>query len=96
MSTALSQKKIDEALLDLPGWRFEEDKISKTFKFGSFKEAMSFMVRVGMHAEEQKHHPEIFNVYDTVRLSLRTHDAADKVTEKDIELARTIEDFCWI
>jgi len=92
----LNGNEIDEALAALPGWAHEDGKLTKTFRFGSFKEAMSFLVRVGMHAEEQEHHPEIFNVYSTVRLGLCTHDAGDRVTEKDVTLARTIERFNWL
>jgi len=49
------------------------------------------MVRVGFEAEKQAHHPEWFNVYNRVEISLSTHDAGGKVTEKDILLAKAIE-----
>ncbi len=96
MADALNQSQIDTALKDLPGWRFDEDKLSKAFEFGSFKEALSFIVRVGLEAENLDHHPELFNVYDKVKLSLSTHDAGGKVTQKDVDLARAIEDFSWV
>ena len=53
-------------------------------------------MRVGLHAEEQGHHPEIRNVYNRVDLKLTTHDAGGRVTNRDIELARTIQGFSWV
>lgn len=95
MSQPLTEEQIAKAMSDLPGWAYEDDKLQKTFVFNSFKEALSFIVRLGLHAEEQNHHPEITNIYDKVTLSLATHDAGDKVTAKDHELAKTIEKFNW-
>ena len=96
MVTALSEQQIAEALEDLPGWHFESDKITKTYQFGSFKEALSFIVRLSFEAEALNHHPEIFNVYNRVKISLNTHDASGKVTKKDSQLAKRIEEFCWV
>ena len=95
MADALNDTQIREALQDLPGWTFEDGKLRMQHTFGGFKEAMSFLVRVAFHAEEQGHHPEIFNVYNRVTLSLSTHDAGGKVTAKDVKLARTIAGFDW-
>lgn len=80
---------------ELGGWQHEGGKLVRRFRFGSFKEALSFLVRVGLHAEELNHHPEIWNVYDQVTLSLCTHDAGDQVTGKDVELARAVNAFEW-
>lgn len=91
----LSREEIDRALRDLPGWSFEEDQLRKTFTFESFREAVSFIVRMAFYAEELDHHPELHNVYNRVRIALTTHDAGDKVTEMDLALARAIEDFAW-
>ncbi len=88
---ALSTENIEKELAGIDGWEFSDDKLSKKFEFGNFKEAMSFMVRVGFEAEEQAHHPEWFNVYNRVEISLSTHDAGNKVTEKDIRMAKAIE-----
>ncbi len=97
MATPLSKDQIETALGELPGWSADGDsKITKTFKFSHFREAMSFIVRVGMEAEKKDHHPELFNVYNTVKIGLSTHDAGDKVTGNDIELARIIESFSWV
>jgi 4a-hydroxytetrahydrobiopterin dehydratase len=90
-----SPEQIEEALATLSGWRYEGDALKKTFMFGNFREAISFLVRVAFSAEEHDHHPEIFNVYNRVELTLRTHDAGNKVTGKDIQLAQSIEQFNW-
>ena len=96
MPQPLGSEQIRKALADLPGWSLDQDKLIKSFKFGDFKEALSFIVRIGLHAEEQGHHPELFNVYDTVRIGLSTHDAGDKVTQKDVKLAKAIEAVNWV
>lgn len=92
----LTRTKIDEALRALPGWAFKRDALAKDFKFGSFREAMSFMVRVGFEAEAMDHHPEWTNVYNRVSIRLNTHDAGGKVTAKDVDLARKIQGLSWV
>ena len=87
----LSEQEIQNALSNLKGWEFGNDKIKKEFQFEDFKEALAFIVRVGFEAEQLTHHPELFNVYNTVKIELSTHDAGDKVTQKDIDLATAIE-----
>ena len=96
MSQPLTPKKIARACAGLPGWVFRRDALVKTFKFGSFREAMSFMVRVGYEAEELNHHPEWTNVYNRVAVRLNTHDAGGKVTAKDVELAARIQKISWV
>ncbi|MCD8482803.1 MAG: 4a-hydroxytetrahydrobiopterin dehydratase [Verrucomicrobia bacterium] len=93
MSSELSAHEISLALNDLPDWTHTDDALIKTYVFKTFREAMGFLVRVGFEAEEMNHHPELFNVYNKVRITLRTHDAGDVVTEKDIKLAAKIEQF---
>lgn len=88
----LSEQQIEQELENLDGWDFEDDKIKKDFSFPDFKEAISFMVRVGFEAESLVHHPDWSNVYNSVSIRLSTHDAGDKVTEKDIKLAKAIEE----
>jgi len=89
----LSERDIKNTLAaKLSGWKHKDDKIHRSYTFSDFKEAMSFIVQIGFVAEEQVHHPELFNVYNTVKISLCTHDADDKVTEKDINLAEAIEE----
>lgn len=91
MSTPLSREEIETALKGLAGWALEEGALAKTFKFGTFKDALAFMVRAGFEAEAMNHHPDWTNVYNRVAVKLMTHDAGDKVTAKDVELARRME-----
>ncbi len=80
------------ALNVLAGWREERggDALSKEFKFGDFNEAFGFMTRVALQAEKMDHHPEWFNVYDRVEVTLTTHDAGG-ITERDIKMAQFME-----
>lgn len=96
MSTPLPTAEIQTALARLPGWRFERDALVKRFEFGSFREALSFMVRVGFEAEAMNHHPEWTNVYSQVDVRLATHDAGGKVTAKDVALAERFEKVSWV
>ncbi len=96
MATPLTPAKITVALAALPGWTCKRDALAKAFKFGSFREAMSFMVRVSFEAEAMDHHPDWTNVYNRVVIRLNTHDAGGKVTAKDVELARKIQAISWV
>jgi len=91
MAHPLSKEEIDKALDSLEGWKHEDDKLKKDFTFDNFREAMAFITRLAFEAEDQVHHPELFNVYNRVSIALSTHDAGGKVTEKDVKLAKTIE-----
>jgi 4a-hydroxytetrahydrobiopterin dehydratase len=66
------------------------DAIAKTFRFPSFSAAFGWMTRIALAAEAKDHHPEWFNVYDKVDVTLSTHDA-EGVTDLDLVLARTME-----
>ena len=92
----LTAKKITLALETLNGWTLEKDALAKSYTFGSFREALSFMVRVGFEAEALDHHPEWTNVYNRVAIRLNTHEAGGKVTAKDVELARRIQEIAWV
>ncbi len=73
----------------LTGWNVtagDRDAIEKTFKFADFKTAFGFMSSCALKAEQMDHHPEWFNVYNRVEVTLTTHDA-DGVTALDVELA---------
>lgn len=74
-------------------WVTKDNKLVKEFKFNDFIEAFSFLTKVAIVAEKQNHHPEIYNVYNKVIISLQTHDAGNVVTEKDYTLAKTIDAF---
>ncbi|MBI1398518.1 4a-hydroxytetrahydrobiopterin dehydratase [Hyphomonas sp.] len=77
------------AIKALKGWTSAEgdrDAIFKRYKFADFKSAFAFMSAAALKAEQMDHHPEWFNVYNKVEVTLTTHDA-DGVTQKDLELA---------
>jgi 4a-hydroxytetrahydrobiopterin dehydratase len=96
MPEPLAPEAIDKALVELPGWSYEGNALKKTYQFGDFREAVSFMVRLAFFAEELNHHPELHNVYNRVTVSLTTHDAGDRVTELDVRLAKAVERFAWV
>ena len=72
-------------------WKEEDNKLKRTFKFNDFQEAFAFMTRVAFLAEAHQHHPNWSNVYNEVVIELTTHDAGNKVTEKDHALAKAID-----
>ena len=72
-------------------WTETNSKLSQTFKFKSFIEAFAFMTEVAFYAEQQSHHPNWSNVYNTVNIDLSTHDAGNTVTDKDRKLAEAID-----
>jgi 4a-hydroxytetrahydrobiopterin dehydratase len=82
------------AFAELPGWREVEgrDAITRRFTFKDFNQAFGFMSRVALLAEKMDHHPEWFNVYRTVDVTLATHDAGG-VTEKDIAMAKAMDSY---
>jgi 4a-hydroxytetrahydrobiopterin dehydratase len=77
-------------LKELPDWGFNNNGIEKKFVFKNFSQALGFIVQVGLFAEKQNHHPELFNVYNKVDIRLSTHDA-NGLTDKDFDLAKAIE-----
>ena len=81
-------------LKNLNSWKVSHDgreAITKEFKFSDFKSAFSFMTKVALKAEELGHHPEWFNVYNKVSITLTTHDVQG-MSEKDIKLGKYIDD----
>ena len=89
----LTAEERDSWLSGLKGWTLarEGKAIARTFEFGDFSEAFAFMTRVAMIAEARDHHPEWFNVYNKIEVTLTTHDV-DGVSEKDVELARFMDE----
>lgn len=85
--TEVQRKELLEPLL-VAGWQVTEgrDAIRKTFSFANFVEAFGFMTQVALIAEKLNHHPEWYNVYKTVDVTLSTHDAGG-LTELDVKLA---------
>jgi 4a-hydroxytetrahydrobiopterin dehydratase len=72
-------------------WKEEHNALHRSFEFKDFSEAFAFMTRVALIAEKMNHHPEWKNVYNKVTFKLNTHDAGDKVTDKDRKLAAAID-----
>ena len=84
---------IKNVLSDLNTWKVtsdQRDALTKEFKFLDFKTAFSFMTKVALKAEEINHHPEWFNVYNKVFITLTTHDV-NGLSEKDILLGKYID-----
>lgn len=81
------------AVAQLDGWAVAEggrDAITKSYEFADFKAAFGFMAQVALKAEQMDHHPEWFNVYKRIDVTLATHDAGG-VTGKDVELAKYMD-----
>ena len=83
----------EDVLKNLNSWKVSNDgreAIIKDFEFSDFKSAFSFMTKVALKAEELGHHPEWFNVYNKVSITLTTHDVKG-MSEKDIKLGNYID-----
>ena len=94
MVDKLSDSEREDALLALSGWTHdpERDAITRRFQFANFSEAFAFMARAALLAEKMDHHPEWFNVYNKVDVTLTTHDC-DGLSERDIAMANAMDGF---
>ncbi|MGK2742492.1 4a-hydroxytetrahydrobiopterin dehydratase [Tepidicaulis sp. LMO-SS28] len=92
MAEKMTGDTLKNALAGLEGWAKKRghDAITKTFTFKDFNEAFGWMARIALIAEKSDHHPEWFNVFKTVEVTLSTHDAGG-ITEKDIKLAKAMD-----
>ena len=86
---ALSTDALQVALEQLEGWIIQDAALEKNFLFADFRQAMAFLNAVAEVAEQMQHHPDIWNVYNNVRLRLHTHDA-QAITQLDVQLAQAI------
>jgi 4a-hydroxytetrahydrobiopterin dehydratase len=86
----LSETEIAAALSKLPEWKLQGGKLHREYKFPDFVAAFAFMTGAALTAQAMDHHPEWFNVFNTVRVDLNTHDAGG-VTELDVKLAAAME-----
>lgn len=91
----LSGTEMATVLEGLRGWHWDEDAqtLNKSFVFTDFNEAWSFMCRTALFAEKIDHHPNWYNVYNKVDVSLSTHDVGG-VTALDIQMANAMERYC--
>lgn len=83
---SLPAEDVESRLGQLPGWSAEDDSIVKEFRFEGFRDAIAFVVRLGMAAEVANHHPDLDIRYNRVRVTLSTHSEGG-ITEKDFALA---------
>ena len=88
MSETLDQAGRDEMVA--AGWNVADTKATKTFIFKNFVEAFGWMTSAAIVAEKLNHHPEWFNVYKTVEVTLTTHDT-DGLTDLDLKLAKRMD-----
>ena len=90
--TQLTDQERTEALAALPEWSLRADglAIERTFTFRDFSEAFGFMARAALLAEVQDHHPEWFNVYNRVQVTLTTHDAGG-LSQRDVRMATAMD-----
>jgi len=90
MASRLSDLEIQRALGTLPGWSRRADVLTKTFTWPTFEQGIAFVTRVAKAADAMDHHPDIDIRYTKVTFALSSHDAGG-ITERDLELARQIE-----
>ena len=90
----LSDAEVTALIAEAPLWTLREDgkALVRTFKFKDFNAAFGFMTRVALYADKTDHHPEWFNVYNRVEMTLTTHDA-DGLSARDAAMVRAIEGF---
>ena len=89
----LTSTQLSPLLPLLPNWRFDAARgglIAREFKFHDFAQAFGFMAQIAVIAESRNHHPEWFNVYNRVWVTLTTHDASG-LTSKDVNLAQAMD-----
>lgn len=91
MADALTDAAISEALTKLNGWQRDGDTITKTFELPSYMAGLAFASAAGTIAEGFDHHPDMQIGYKKVTLAFSTHDAGNKITQKDIDVATAIE-----
>ena len=91
-ATLLTPSDRTQLAVTLPDWQVltDRDAISRTFTFRGFNAAFGFMTRVAIRAEQLNHHPEWFNVYNRVEVTLSTHDCGG-LSALDIKLARFMD-----
>lgn len=87
----LTEAQIKQALKQLPGWKYADDKLTKEFKFADFVGSLSFINRMVAFFQENDHHPDTHIFYSTVKFELQRFDAGAKVTDRDVLVAKEID-----
>ncbi len=88
----LTKEEIDNYLKQLPGWTYNNDKISKEYVFKDFPSVINFIQKLTQHFQEIDHHPDIHIYYKKVVFELQRYSVGGKVTQRDIEVAEYIEE----
>ncbi len=88
---ALTPDELANAMQDLPGWELEGDKIKKMYTLENYTAGLAFAVTVGTLAEAHGHHPDMMIGWRKVTVTFTTHDSGNKITQKDVDIARAIE-----
>ncbi len=88
--TRMTEAEVASLAAQLPGWTVVDTAIHRQFKFADFSAAWAFMTRVALLAEKHDHHPDWSNSYNTVDITLSSHDAGG-LTARDAALARAID-----
>jgi 4a-hydroxytetrahydrobiopterin dehydratase len=89
-SIALTDAQITSGLESLTGWTRDGDTITKTYKLPTYAAGLMFACTIGAIAEGHDHHPDLYIGYKTVRVTFSTHDAGNKISQKDLDIARAI------
>jgi 4a-hydroxytetrahydrobiopterin dehydratase len=87
---SLKNSEIEKLLIDFPDWDYQDNALTKEFKFDNFKECLSVVFRIAFECEKLNHHPYWSNTFNLLKIKLSTHDAGG-ITELDFKLAESIE-----
>ncbi|MFJ3304035.1 4a-hydroxytetrahydrobiopterin dehydratase [Streptomyces sp. NPDC086549] len=88
----LSQKEIEDRLVELPGWSADGDRLTRSYRLDSHFAATALVVHIAQIQQDLDHHSDLTLGYNTVSLTVNTHSVGGAVTEKDFGLARKVED----
>lgn len=87
----LEIEEVEFRLQHLPGWTLNDNFLCRSYQFEDFKVTFSVMTQMAMEAENAGHHPDWYNMYNSLEIKLQTHDVQG-ITEYDLQLARIFED----
>ena len=88
----LTKEEVEKALPDIPDWSYADDKLTKEFEFADFVGSLSFINRMVAYFQEMDHHPDTHIFYSKVKFELQRFDAGAKVTDRDIQVAKKIDE----
>src|SRR3989344_9153312 len=88
----LTEQEICDELQSLPGWEYKDNKISKELKFKDFMDSLGFINQLAPYCEKEDHHPDVHIFYSKVLFELQRFDIGGKVTDKDVIIAKKIEE----